>query len=312
MTVRDDQGRNTAIMIRIIRRAMGCEFELVLCGEDRRHLLDAAEEAFEEVQRLEEQLSVFRPDSEINYINALAPRDWVRVEPRLYQLLEAAARLSAETEGAFDITAGRLIDLWGSAESVPAEIPLTTGEILFDPEENAVRFANPDMKLNLGAIGKGYAARQIADLLVERGLAGALISAGSSSVYALGSPPDEDAWGVGIRNPVNQHDRITSVSLRNQALSTSGSHERFVEIEGRRYSHLIDPRTGRPAEGLLLAGVITADPIEGEALSTAFFILGLDKAQEYCRAHPDVSAILVREDWQGLGPEVITIGGVSQ
>ena len=286
---------------------MGCELELVLCGEDRNHLVAAAEEAFEEVHRLEEQLSVFRPDSEISYINALAPKGWVRVEPRLYELLETAARLSVETEGAFDITAGRLIDLWDSAGSVPAEISGTTGEIVFDPDDNAVRFSNPDMKLNLGAIGKGYAARQIAELLTDRGIENALISAGSSTVYALGSLPDEDAWRIGIRNPVNQSERITSVLLKNQALSTSGSHGRFVEIDGRRYSHLIDPRTGRPAEGLLLASVITADPIEGEALSTAFFILGLEKAQEYCEAHPDVAAIIVRE-----GPEVITIGGVSQ
>ena len=306
--------RSNAAVIRIIRRAMGCEFEIMLVGEDRRYLLDAAEEAFEEVQRLEEQLSVYRPDSEISYINALAPKGWVRVEPRLYGLLETAARFWAETDGAFDIAAGRLIDLWNSPDSIPTEIPRSAGmsEVIFDSAENAVRFTHPSVKLNLGAIGKGYAARQIADLLVERGIESALISAGSSTVYALGNPPDEDAWGVGIRNPVNQCDRITSVSLKNQALSTSGSHERFVEIGGRRYSHLIDPRTGRPAEGLLLAGVITADPIEGEALSTAFFILGLEKAQEYCRAHPDVSAILVREDWQGLGPEVITIGGVSQ
>jgi thiamine biosynthesis lipoprotein len=299
-------------MVRVIRRAMGCEFELLLCGQDRRHLLAAAEEAFEEVSRLEEQLSVFRPESEISYINALAVKEWVRVEPRLYGLLETASRLSQEMEGAFDITAGRLIDLWDSAESIPADIPKTTGEIVFDPDENAVRFSNPDMKLNLGAIGKGYAAQQIAELLVDRGVENALISAGPSTVYALGSPPDEDAWGVGIRNPVNQSERITSVLLKNRALSTSGSHQRFVEIEGRRYSHLIDPRTGRPAEGLLLASVITADPVEGEALSTAFFILGLEKAQEYCEAHPDVRVFLVREDWQGLGPEVITIGGVSQ
>jgi len=299
-------------MIRVIRRAMGCEFELLLCGEDRRHLLAAAEEAFEEVHRLEEQLSVFRPDSEISYINALAVKEWVRVEPRLYGLLQTAACLSAETEGAFDITAGRLIDLWSSSESIPADIPKTTGEIVFDPDENAVRFSNPDMKLNLGAIGKGYAAQQIAELLVDRGVENALISAGASTVYALGSPPDEDAWAVGIRSPVNQCERITSVLLRNQALSTSGSHERFVEIDGRRYSHLIDPRTGRPAEGLLLASVIASDPVEGEALSTAFFIFGLEKAQEYCEAHPDVGAVFVREDWQGLGPEVIKIGGVSQ
>ena len=220
--------------------------------------------------------------------------------------------MSAETEGAFDVTAGRLIELWDSADSVPAEIPKTTGEIVFDAEENAVRFSHPDMKLNLGAIGKGYAAQQVAGLLVDRGIENALLGAGSSTVYALGNPPDEDAWRVGIRNPLNQHERITSVLLKNQALSTSGSHERFVEIDGRRYSHLIDPRTGRPAEGLLLAGVITADPVEGEALSTAFFILGLEKAREYCLAHPDVGAVFVREDWQGLGPEVITIGGVSQ
>jgi thiamine biosynthesis lipoprotein len=280
---------------------MGCEFELILCGRDRCYLASAAEEAFEEVERLEEQMSVFIPTSEISCINAAASSQPVRIEPRLFDLLELAARLSAETEGAFDISAGRLVDLWSSSvEGIPsagriAEAVKTTGmsNVILDWEDFTVRFAVPGMKLDLGAVGKGFAVRRVVDFLVERGITSGLVSAGSSTVYALGSPPGDDAWTVGIRDPLRRDERLTSVRLRHQALSTSGSHERFVEIDGTQYSHIIDPRSGRPAEGLLSVSVITGDPAESDALSTGFFILGIEKTKAYCEAHEGVGAVLV-------------------
>jgi thiamine biosynthesis lipoprotein len=294
---------SSTLTIRIKRAAMGCEFELVLRGEDREYLVNAAEEAFEEVKRLEEQLSVFIPTSEISYINAVAGSKPVRVEPRLFRLLETASRISRETEGAFDITAGALIDLWKSADHAPSAAQLqqaleSTGmsKIILDEAETTVRFANPGVKLDLGAIGKGYAAREVVEFLVERGITGALVAAGTSTVYALGSPPDDDAWTVGIKDPISRDKRITSVSLRDRAVSTSGSHERYVEIGGERFSHIIDPRTGRPASGLLLACAVTEDPVESDALSTAFFIQGADWTRGYCESRGDVGAILVSGD----------------
>ncbi|MCX6377312.1 MAG: FAD:protein FMN transferase, partial [Armatimonadetes bacterium] len=184
------------LLIRTRRAAMGCEFELVLRGDDRDYLVNAAEEAFEEVKRLEEQLSVFIPTSEVSYINALAGSEPVRVEPRLFRLLQTASRISRETEGAFDITAGALIGLWKSAADIPSAEQLETAlestgmdKVILDEAQTTVRFANPGVKLDLGAIGKGYAAREVVEFLMERGITGALVSAGTSTVYALGAPP---------------------------------------------------------------------------------------------------------------------------
>lgn len=301
----------SGVTVRVKRQAMGCDWELILCGGDRGYLLDAADEAFEEVQRLEEQLSIFVPTSEVSYINALAASQPVCVEPRLFGLIESAARISGETEGAFDITAGSLVDLWRSAEAgVPPSEAIATAldscgmhKVALDSENRTIRFSHPDTRLNLGAIGKGYAVYQVAELLRERGINNGLIHAGRSTVYALGNPPDDDAWTVGIANPTKPGERIGTAKLKDKAISTSGSHERFVEIDGVRYSHIIDPRTGWPAEGLLSVCVITDDPAESDALSTAFFVLGRDKAEKYCSNHEDISAILVSE-----GVEITRIG----
>ena len=303
-------------VVRVRRRAMGCEFELVLCGRDRDYLVDAGNEAFEEVERLEEQLSVFIPTSEISYINAAAASEPVRVEPRLFDLLLAAARLSEETEGAFDITAGAMVELWdSSADGAPSKeqttaVLVATGmsKVLLDRSKSTIRFADPDVKLNLGALGKGYAVAQIVELLVERGIDSALVSAGTSTVYALGSPPDDDAWSVGIRSPVERDKRVGSIRLRDRALSTSGIHERFIEIDGEKYGHIMDPRNGQPADGLLAAAAIASDPAESDALSTAFFIMGIDAARMYCERHAGVGAVLIAEGQSDSNAEIIRIG----
>jgi FAD:protein FMN transferase len=303
-------------MIRMKRPAMGCEFELVLAGRDRDYLISAAEEAFELVSRLEEQLSIFVPTSEMCYINALAASEPVRVSPVLFRLLKSAARLHGETDGAFDITAGALVSLWNASENrLPSDdaiqetlVSTGTDKVILDEGKSTVRFANQGIKLNLGAIGKGYAAAEVVQFLEDTEICSALVAAGTSTVYALGGPPDDDAWTIGVRDPIGSQDRLTTVRLRDQAFSTSGSHERFVEIDGVRYSHIIDPRTGLPASGLLLACALVDDPVESDALSTAFFLNGLEWTAAYCRARGDVGAIIVMQESSGEEPVIHRIG----
>lgn len=303
-------------MIRAKSPAMGCEFELVLCGSrDREYLVNASEEAFEEVRRLEDQLSIYNRTSDISYINALAAAQPVCVAPRLFRLLQTAMHLYLETDGAFDITAGALVELWNSAsdralspEQVAAVLQQTSmSSVILEQDTRTVRFAVPGIKLNLGAIGKGYAAAEVVEFLEQKQINSALVAAGTSTVFAMGSPPDDDAWTIGIRNPLSRDERITSVRLSNKALSTSGSHERFVEIDGVRYSHIIDPRTGCPAEGLLLACAVVDDPVDSDALSTAFFINGMEWTRAYCESH-GTGAIIVTQEPSGGTPVVHKIG----
>lgn len=302
-------------MIRIRRTFMGCEFELVLCGEDKDYLTNAADEAFEEVRRIEDDLSVFVPTSEISDVNFRADREPVIVQPRVFRLLQKAAELSADTDGAFDITAGALVRLWSSAEGVPphdvldAVVATTDMQyVRLNERDNSVEFAKPGVRIDLGAIGKGYAAAEVVQVLRDRCIESALVAAGTSTLYAVGCPPDADAWTVGVRNPVMNNERLTTVRIRDQAFSTSGSHERFVAIDGVRYSHIIDPRTGWPVTGLLLACALVDDPIESDALATAFFINGLEWTRAYCLARGDVGAIIVTQDQPGDKPVVHRIG----
>jgi thiamine biosynthesis lipoprotein len=307
------------IVIRVKRAAMNCEFELVLCGADRQYLLDASEEAFEELARLEEQLSAFIPTSEISEMNSEADVRPVRIDARLFDLLAMAQRISRETHGAFDISAGPLVGRWRANTASDFTLPspeeirrllskIGMAHVRLDNESYSVSFDESGVSLNLGAIGKGYAVGEMASLLRQRGIEAGLVSGGTSTVYAFGQPPDDDAWTVGVRNPVHRDARLMTVRLRDEALSTSGGHERFTEVDGVRYSHVIDPRTGQPADHLLIASVVTSDPAETDALSTAFLVLGLDETKEYCGTHDGVGAVLVPRPAPGAQPEIIRIG----
>lgn len=310
---------DTPVVIRMRRTAMNCEFELVLCGSDRQYLVDAAEEAFEELARLEAQMSVFVPTSEISEINACAVLRAVRIDARLFDLLQTAGRLSVETNSAFDISAGPLIRRWKAEDGADFSLPtaeeigrllLNVGmcHVSLDVTESTVAFDAAGVSLDLGAIGKGFAVGEIAGLLRERGIKSALISGGMSTIYALGRPPDADTWTVGIRHPIERTERIAVVELRDRALSTSGGHERFTEVDEVRYSHVIDPRSGWPVDHLLIASAVTADPIVSEALSTGFLVMGLEETRRFCEARADVGAIVVPKPAAGEKPEVVRIG----
>jgi thiamine biosynthesis lipoprotein len=282
---------------------MGSDFEIIMCGGDASRLADAAEEALDVVQRLEMQMSVFIPTSEISWMNFRAASEPVIVEPRLFVLLQLAARVSEHTNGAFDITAGPLVRCWGFRDGEP-RVPsgeeiacclrrVGMGRVLLNQERRTVQFQCEGMQLDLGGIGKGCAVQRAAQLLMERGVKSALIHAGFSTVYAIGSPPGEEGWPVGLLHPLDGSLRIAVISLRDRALSTSSVGEQFFEAGGRRYSHVLDPRTGYPCTGLLSATVVSASAEEADALSTAFLVMGLEESNRYVRERQGIEAILI-------------------
>lgn len=305
--------------LKVSRRAMATTFEIILIGDDREFLAAAGQEALDEVERLEEQLSVYIPTSEVSWINVRAAWEPVRVEPRLFDLLQRALLFCAETQGAFDITAGPLVKAWGfyrqqgvvpSAETIAQTLEYVgMRHVMLDEENCTVRFDRAGVEINLGSIGKGYAVDRAAVVLRNLGVETALIHGGYSTIYALGAPPDTDGWVIGIRHPLDEEQHVSTVTLRDQALSTSGSYEQFFEVDGKRYSHILDPRTGYPAQGMLSSTVITASATESDALSTAFFVLGEEGARAYCAQHPAVWAVLVPETSVGKGIEVIVVNG---
>jgi thiamine biosynthesis lipoprotein len=294
-------------LLRFARTAMATVFEVLLpWGALRANAAAAA--ALDFIDGLEAQLTVYRETSEVSRLNRLAARAPVPVESRLFDLLTLASRLTAETEGAFDITAGPLIKAWGFFRRegrVPDDTELATAmekvgmrNVALDPERRFVRYLRPGVEMNLGSIGKGYALDRAGELLRDDyGIGTGLISGGNSSVLALGIPPgDPRGWAVGVRNPAEPDERLAVVRLRNGAMGTSAATYQNLGYNGRKLGHELDPRTGRPAERIALACAFAPTAAEADALSTAFYVLGPDGTRRYCASHPEVAAIVMRDE----------------
>ncbi len=285
---------------------MATQFEIVL-PFGTPDAISMNEDAFDLLDCLEEQMTVYRETSEISRLNRRAFGSCVRVEARLFQLLETAARIHRETEGAYDITTGALIKLWGffrGPRRVPTEEEREAArervgmdKLTLDPQSRTVRYERPGVEINLGSIGKGYALDRMARKLREKwGCGRVLLHGGTSSVYGGGSPPnDERGWQVAIVHPWDRSRRLARVWLRDRALGTSAATHQHLEYNGRKLGHLLDPRTGWPASGLASVSVLAPSAAEADALSTAFYVGGVEMAERYCAAHPNVAALLLAD-----------------
>lgn len=288
--------------LRVQRTAMACRFEVTLGGEDAADVA-AARRALDQVDAIEDRLTVFRDTSLVSHINRTAAARPVALDDDLLNLLVHCEMLQRETGGAFDITSTPLSRCWGFLRRegrLPTEGEITSARdvvgmrhISIDTKARTVRFARSGVQINLGAIGKGWALDHIAHTLRKDGVRRALLSAGRSSIRAVGGPAD--GWDVNLSSP--RLDRpIARVRLREGAMGTSGAGEQFFHSDGQRYGHIIDPRTGWPAEGALSVSVITSTAAAADALSTAFFVGGIDLARLYCATHANVLAIFTADD----------------
>lgn len=264
--------------------AMGTTYSIVGYGTDRFKLRAAVEQASDEVNRLDRMMSNYRPDSELSQVNRFAAERPVEVSREFFDLIAKCLEYSRESEGAFDITVGPLMKLWGfykGSGRLPHRAELRGvfsrigyRNVILDRAHLTIRFARQGVELDPGGIGKGYAVDKLVPVLKANGVVSALISAGGSSMYAIGAPPDEKGWKVKIRDPRNPSRTIQDVELRDNSMSTSGNYEKFFWAEGRMYSHIMDPRTGYPAEGVLSVSVIAPHTLDSEAWTKPYYILG--------------------------------------
>jgi thiamine biosynthesis lipoprotein len=288
--------------VRVYRTAMACRFEVTLFSEDAAEV-EAARAALDEADRLEAALTVFRETSELSRVNRRAADEDVEVDERLFALLRRCRDLHDRTEGAFDITSTPLSRCWGfllrdgrvpaASEIANARAAVGMSRVRLDEARRAVRFERRGVELNLGAIGKGYALDRMGSLLRARGVRHALLSAGRSSIAAIGGR--DGGWTIDLRPRLTRR-VVARLRLRDGAVGTSGAGEQYFEVDGARYGHVIDPRSGWPASGVLGASVIVRDAALADALSTAFLVGGPDLARRYSAAHPDTLAVLVFED----------------
>lgn len=281
---------------------MACEWEVLLPYHDQANGTTPALAALDLVEELEAQLTVYRESSELSQLNQRAFEQPIVVEERLFQLLQTAATIWRETDGAYDITSGPLTKVWGFYQRqgrLPSEAEIATAlnnvgmqSVSLDSAARTVQFTKPGIELNLGSIGKGYALDRCAELFADASVKNYLLHGGNSSVLARGAESSDDCWWIGVRDPLRSERRIFEVAVRNRAVGTSGAAVQFFIHRGERYGHIIDPRSGWPARGLLSVTVLAPTAVQADALATALYVLGPDGSREYLAKHSETAALL--------------------
>ncbi len=287
--------------------AMGATFSIEMYGRNTVGMQAAAQKALAEAARIDRLLSNYQLDSELSKVNEHAAETPVKISQELFDLLTACVAYSRASEGAFDITVAPLMKVWGFYKDsghlpLRSEVAAALGHVGYrnvrlDPAARTVYFAHPGVGLDPGGVGKGYAVDKMVGILKENGITCALISGGGSSIYGLGAPPDEPrGWRVNIRDPKNEKKTVAEVYLHDSSLSTSGNYEKFFWAEGRLYSHIMDPRTGFPAIGMLSVSVMSPKTLDSEVWAKPYYILG----RAWTRQHkPRDFDVLLCEDKPG-------------
>lgn len=292
-------------------QAMSTDFEITLYVPKgsplASNLTYIADEAFEAVDDLETRLSNWRPSSQVSTINANAGKEATRAAADIVDLVLYSKEVWRQSDGAFDVTVGPLLQMYGlyrkqgkspSAEELTAaRAKVGMDKVIVDHAEGTVFLQKPGMLLDFGGIGKGLALDEAAETLKKNGITIALLNGGTSSILAMGAPPNEKGWTVNIRHPYRDSDTIDHVMIANEALSTSGCYGAQLEAGGKTICHIVDPRTGLPITGMLTAAVIIKSTDKpgtmSDALTKPIMINGPEWTRRYCKTHPGVSAIVV-------------------
>ncbi len=304
------------LLLSVARSAMACEFEVLLNQHQYADAANKAMEALDIIDDMERLLSVYKTHSDLSILNRFGAERPTPLSYDTHRLLSLAKDAHTWTQGTFDITAGSLSDLWGfsrrdAAVPTPAEIEaaleLVGGHQVTLTEESNASLAQTGVKVNPGGIGKGYALDRAAGKLVEQGIRDFMIHGGLSSILAVGHRRDgrQDGWRVSLKHPFRWEQHLGTVNLRNQALATSGSGKQFFHFRGKRYSHIIDPRTGWPAQHMMSVTVLCASAAIADILATSFFVAGAEFIEDFCRQHPQIAAIVVRQEKSGSRFEII-------
>jgi thiamine biosynthesis lipoprotein len=312
-------------------RAMGTRNVLLLGGAEPGLLRKAAQEAFDALGRLEGALSKFLPASEVSLVNALAAERPVPVGRDLLHLLVCAREAWEITGGAFDPTVGALMEAWGLVDlegRIPPKAEIDAllerrgmNHVLLEAPSSTVSFDGPGVSLDLGGMGKGHALDVVAGMLKARGIPVGAVISGRSSILTWGTAAGEDRWRFEVVDPRDPGETLRVLRVEPGAVSSSGAYERFFRRRGKTYGHVLDPRTGLPARGVLGVTVWTETALLGDVISTALFVLG----REGCRpggpaerlvrawspAEARASVLLAEEDtsaWGGLRIEEFHYG----
>lgn len=297
------------LLLSIARTAMACEFEVLLNQYQYPDAADHAVAALDAIEYYESLLSVYKPRSDLSTLNRFGAQRSVAISNETEALLRLAKEVHRWTGGAFDISSGSLSEVWGFSrregrrptdDEIRAALTHVGSELLdLDSENSTACFSKKGVTVNPGGIGKGFALDRAAQLLHSRGIGDFMLHGGLSSVTAHGHrqhPDTGGGWLVSLKHPWRWEEHLGTVRLLDRALATSGSGKQFFHYGGKRYSHIIDPRSGWPAEKMMSATVICKSGAVADALATAFFVMGPEQSFKFCQEHNDVAAILVYQD----------------
>ena len=283
---------------------MGSRFDLTVVANDSITANSYMDLAVEEITRIEKLISSWDPNSRTSEINKNAGIKPVKVESELYELIKRAIGISKLTDGAFDISYASMDRIWkfdGSMKAMPSEEEIKYSvekvgfqNIVLDPVEQTVFLKLPGMKIGFGAIGKGYAADKAKQLLMDKGVASGIINA-SGDMNTWGKQPDGESWKVAITNPMNKNKVFALLPITDGAVVTSGDYERYVTFNGKRYAHIIDPRTGYPSTGIISVTVFAPKAELADALATSVFVMGKEIGLDRINQLPRVECIIIDE-----------------
>lgn len=286
-------------------KLMGSRFDITVVADNEQEGNRYIDLAVGEIKRIEKLISSWDANSETSAINKNAGIQPVKVSPELFALIERAIRISELTDGAFDISYASMDRIWqfdGSMTQMPSEETIAASvakvgykNIVLDKAASTIYMKKAGMKIGFGAIGKGYAADKAKALLMSKGVSAGIINA-SGDMNTWGKQPDGTYWKVAITNPMNKNEAFALLPIKEGAVVTSGDYEKFVKFNGIRYAHIIDPRTGYPAHGIISATVFAPKAELADALATSVFVMGIDVGLDRINQLPKVECIIVDDE----------------
>lgn len=283
-------------------KLMGSRFDITVVANDEAQSNASIAVAIAEITRIEKLISSWDPNSQTSSINRNAGIKPVRVDTELFNLIERAIKISKLTDGAFDISYASMDRIWkfdGSMNVMPSEVEIMTSvakvgfnNIVLDKNESTVFLKLEGMKIGFGGIGKGYAADKAKALLIAQGAPSGIINA-SGDMNTWGKQPDGSEWKVAITNPMNKNKVFALLPITDGAVVTSGNYEKFVNFNGKRYTHIIDPRSGYPSSGIISVTVFAPTAELADALATSVFVMGKEAGLDRINQLPKIECIII-------------------
>ncbi|WP_185117537.1 FAD:protein FMN transferase [Elizabethkingia ursingii] len=283
---------------------MGSRFQITLVDKDSISAEQNIDKAIAEITRIENLISEWRPETQISQVNQNAGIKPIKVDKEVFDLTKKGIYFSKLTDGAFDISIVAMDKIWkfdDSMDELPSEQAIKESvryvgyqNIILDSTNSTIFLKNPGMKIGFGSIGKGYAADKTRDLMKSMGVKAGIIDA-SGDISTWGTQPDGKPWAIGINNPFNDHKMAAVLYFKENAVTTSGSYEKYAEIHGKRYSHIMNPKTGYPSTGLTSVTITGPNATMANGFSTSIMVLGEKEGLKLLKPFPEYHYLLITD-----------------